>query len=72
MGFGGPTMQAPAPPPPPPAPPIMANASVQQAGRRARNAAAAADGAGFNDTLKTSPSGADAPTTTSGKQLLGT
>lgn len=50
----------------------MANASTQQAGARARQAAAAVGGAGFNDTVKTSPEGAATPSTTGGgKALLG-
>lgn len=74
MSFSHPQSALPAvppPPPPPPAPPLLANASVQDAGARARRAAAAASGSGFNGTIKTSPSGAEAPSTTGGKSKLG-
>lgn len=63
---------APAPPPPPPAPPTLASGSVQGAGSAAMQAAAAASGKGFDNTLLTGAQGAPKPATTlGGKTLLG-
>lgn len=68
MSFSAPP--SPSPPPPPPPPPLLANSDVQMAGERARRAAAAASGSGFAGTIKTSPQGADDPSTTGGADRL--
>lgn len=70
MSFLAPKMAAPAAPTPPPAPPKMANAQTQDAGAAVRAAAAAANGQGFADTIKTSAQGADSPAVAK-KVLLG-
>lgn len=72
MSFLAPSAPAaPLPPPPPPNPPTLGSDSVQGAGAAQRAAAAAAGGSmGFNDTVKTGPQGAAAPTT-AGQQLFG-
>ena len=59
MGF----LSAPklAPPPPPPTPPTMASPIVQESASQTAARAAAAEGQGFNDTVKSSPEGAPAP-----------
>ncbi len=69
MGFLSPG-KAPAAPPPPPIPPTLASQSAQGAGAATTAAAGAAAGAGFDNTLMTSPQGAPTPATTS-KTLLG-
>ena len=58
------------PPPPPPNPPTFAGGSVQERAAQTAARAAAAEGAGFGDTLKTSAEGAPAPTL-AGKTALG-
>ena len=64
MGFGG----GPKPPPlalPPPAahPPTLGSAFSAIATQASNNAAKAAEGEGFDNTIKTSPQGASAPST---------
>lgn len=49
----------------------MANASVALSGQQAQQAAAAASGAGYDNTLMTGPEGAAKPSTTTGKALIG-
>jgi len=69
--FGGGSMPAAPPPPPPPAsPPTLADASVANSGAQARAMAAAASGAGFDNTVLTSPQGAAQPAVAN-KPLLG-
>jgi len=69
--FGGAKGAVPPPPPPPPAaPPTLADASVANSGAQARAMAAAGSGAGFDNTVLTSPQGATQPATAT-KQLLG-
>lgn len=58
---GGGAPAAPLPPPPPPAPPTLATPTVGQAGSSSAAAAAAASGAGFENTLASSPQGASTP-----------
>lgn len=71
MGFGS------APPPsirmPPPAahPGTLASNSVATAGMNAKSAAAAAEGLGFGDTVKTSPEGLQQKAPTAPVTLLG-
>lgn len=62
--FGGAaTPAAPLPPPPPPAPPTLASPTVGQASASSAADAAAASGAGFENTLASSPTGAANPQT---------
>lgn len=56
-------------PPPAAHPATIANAAVQVAGNNTKAAGAAAQGMGFDDTLKTSSQGLSAPNTA--KTLLG-
>ena len=70
FGGGGGSASAPVPPPPPPSPATAADASIQQAGAMQRTALANAAGAGFDNTIVSSPMGAPAANT-SQKQLLG-
>lgn len=69
------TPNLPAMPPPPPRPPTLADPSIAQseAAQRAA-AAAAAGGMGLDSTVKTSPEGAGATSTTpmGQKALMGT
>lgn len=74
MGFLAPSAPA-SPPPPPPLPPAanpatMANGQTQAAGAASKARSAAAEGAGMNNTVKTSPQGVAAPSIAKG-QLLG-
>lgn len=61
--MGAPSIAAPVAPPPPPNPATLASDQVQQSGASAATAAAAAAGAGFDNTIGTSPQGAAAPST---------
>lgn len=72
MGFLAPKMPAPtmpAPPPPAAHPAVLGSMEVQLAGNAAKKSAAAAEGMGMSDTLKTTPQGLEAPKTA--KTLLG-
>ena len=71
MSFSAPSMGAPPPPPPPPPnPPLLAGAGSQASIAAQRAATAAAAGQfGFDNTNKSGPQGAPAPTTT--KKNLG-
>lgn len=74
MGFLTPSTPS-APPPPPPLPPAanpatMANGQVQSTGAAAKARAAAAEGGGYSDTVKTSAQGIGSPSVAKG-QLLG-
>lgn len=65
--------KAPAIPIPPPAaaPPTMASADVAASIANAKTRAASAAGAGFNDTIATSPEGVTTPALTTNATLLG-
>lgn len=66
MGFLAPKMPTPKTPPlPPPAahPAVLGSMEAQLAGNQTKKGAAAAEGMGMNDTLKTSPQGLEAPKT---------
>lgn len=66
MGFLAPSMPKPnIPMPPPPAahPAVLGSQEVQLSGDQAKKRAAAAEGMGFSDTLKTTPQGLEAPKT---------
>ena len=77
--FGGDQSQSPPPPPPPPpaaAPPTYANSSVQAGAQGAKQRMEAAGGAGFANTIFTSPLGTSPPGAAGGnnftaKQTLG-
>jgi hypothetical protein len=74
MGTGyQPPAQPPPPPPLPPAaiPPTMADASVGKAGANQRARAVAAAGAGFDQTLKTTPQADLVPPPGAKASLLG-
>lgn len=59
MGFLSPPKLA--PPPPPPTPPTIAGAAVMESAAQVAARAAAAEGTGMSDTLKTGPQGAPKP-----------
>lgn len=67
MGFLSPKMPKPIPPP---APATLAGGTAQESAAQVASRAAAANGAGFEDTLKTGPEGAATPNTAD-KKLLG-
>lgn len=72
MGFLAPSMPKPtlpAPPPPAAHPAVLGSLAVQLSGDNAKKGAAAAEGMGANDTIKTNPQGLEAPKTA--KTLLG-
>lgn len=71
MGFNTPKAPPVKMPPPAAHPPTLANASVQAAGRNAKTIAAAAEGQGFGDTVKTSPQGDLQPAPVAKNTLLG-
>lgn len=69
--FSGP--KTPYVPLPPPAahPPTMGSAQIALAGIQSRQRARAEEGAGFADTIKTSPQGVTQPATSAPATLLG-
>jgi len=70
MLFSGPPKAPSAPIPPPAAhPATLGSTQVQLQGQSSLKAGAAAEGQGFDDTIKTSPQGLKAPNTA--KTLLG-
>ena len=58
-------------PPPAAHPPTLGSANVVAAQQAAKERASAAEGMGMDNTIKTSPQGLKAPTTTATTTLLG-
>lgn len=72
MGFGGGPKPGPLSLPPPAAhPPTLGSAFSAIATQASNNAAKAAEGQGFDDTIKTSPQGDKTPPSTAKVTLLG-
>lgn len=71
MGQYSPSLPKNSPPPPMAHPPTLGSTEVVLSGIEARQRAAAEEGEGFDNTIKTSPQGAQTPGTKAPTTLLG-